>query len=301
MSSTFTLRPAMRDDLSAVTEFFNEHSRSLHGVADDTAEDILLYWESPDVDFEKDVIVAEDPQGSIVGYGDLGESGDAIWLDVRSFEPEPQRALVDALEQIAHEKKPGARLLGYVTEKDAGLRRVYEEAGYEIVRHSYRMEIELQDPPADPAPPDGVLIRTMREGEEEQIYEVHEQSFEDAWMHTREPFEQWQHWFIKDPSFDPSLWFVAEADGELVGVSLCQSRENEPGLGWVRILGVLRSHRRRGIGEALLRHTFEEFRRRGFDRVGLGVDAASPTRAVALYERAGMYVARTSVQLEKVR
>jgi mycothiol synthase len=300
MSSTFTLRPARRDDLTAVTELFNEHSRSLHGVADDTAEDILLYWESPDVDFEKDVIIAEDSQGSIVGYGDLGEYGDAIWLDVRSFESEPQRALVDALEQIAHEKKPAARLLGYVTEKDAGLRRVYEEAGYEIVRHSYRMEIELQDPPADPAPPDGVLIRTMREGEEEQIYEVHEQSFEDAWMHTREPLEQWQHWFVKDPSFDPSLWFVAEADGELVGVSLCRSRENEPGLGWVRILGVLRSHRRRGIGEALLRHTFAEFRRRGFDRVGLGVDASSPTRAVALYERAGMHVARTSLQLEKV-
>jgi ribosomal protein S18 acetylase RimI-like enzyme len=204
------------------------------------------------------------------------------------------------MEQAAHERKPGGRLFGFVTEKDEGLRHAYEEVGYEVIRHSFRMEIELGGVSSDPEPPEGIEIRTMREGEEEQVYEAHEQSFEDAWMHTREPFAQWQHWFVKDPSFDPSLWFVAEADGEIVGVSICRARENEPGLGWVRILGVLRSHRRRGIGEALLRHTFAEFKRRGFERVGLGVDAESPTGAVALYERAGMHVARTSLQLEKV-
>jgi mycothiol synthase len=300
MTQTLTIRPAKLNDLAAVTELFNEHSRRLHGTADDTAEEILQYWESPDVDFEKDVILAEDAAGSLVGYGDLGDSGEAIWLDVRGFDAEAQRALVQALEKIAQEKKPGARVLGFVTEKDAGLRRVYEDFGYQLIRHSYRMEIELTEVATDPEPPESVVVRAMREGEEEQIYEVHEQSFEDAWMHTREPFEQWQHWFVKDPSFDPSLWFVAESDGELVGVAICNTRGNDPGLGWVRVLGVLRSHRRRGIGEALLRHAFSEFKRRGFDRVGLGVDAESPTRAVALYERAGMHVARTSLQLEKV-
>lgn len=301
MSATFTIRPARMSDLESVTELFNEHSRRLHGVADAVPAEVLQYWESPDVDLEKDVIVAEGADGSLVGYGDLGEWGGTIWLDVRGFDEEPQQALVEALEEVADEKKPGAQLLGYVTEKNELLRRVYEAAGYRVIRHSYRMEIELQDSPGEPVLPDGIVIRAMREGEEEQIYEVHEQSFEDAWMHTREPFDQWQHWFVKDPSFDPSLWFVAEAGGEIVGVAICNARASEPGLGWVRVLGVLRSHRRRGIGEALLRHVFAEFQRRGFDRVGLGVDASSPTGAVALYERAGMRVARTGLQLEKVQ
>jgi hypothetical protein len=35
--------------------------------------------------------------------------------------------------------------------------------------------------------------------------------------------------------------------------------------------------------------------------VGLGVDAENPTGAVALYERAGMHVSRTSQQLEKLQ
>jgi ribosomal protein S18 acetylase RimI-like enzyme len=301
VSTTLTIRPVTLDDLEAVTEVFNEHSRRLHGVADDTAEDVLQYWESPDVDLEQDVIVAQAADGSIVGYGDIGETGDTIWLDVRAFDPGPERALLESLESIARNKRPGARLLGFVAEEDEGLRVVYEESGYEVIRHSYRMEIDLEDLAEDPRPPLGVAIRTMRDGELEQVYEVHEQSFEDAWMHTREPFEQWQHWFVKESTFDPSLWFVAEADGRLVGVSICRRRENEEGLGWVRILGVLRSHRRRGIGDALLLHTFAEFARRRFERVGLGVDAESPTGAVALYERAGMHVARTSLQLEKLQ
>jgi mycothiol synthase len=299
VSLTFTIRAAKLDDLQTVTELFNEHSRRLHGAVDDTAEEILQYWESPDVDFDHDVIVAEGSDGSLVGYGDVGEFGGAIWLDIRAFDAEVEHRLLDGLEQIAQEKRPGARLLGFVTEKDEVLRSVYEERGYEVIRHSYRMEIELKDLPAAVSPPEGVVIRPMREGEEEQVYEVHEQSFEDAWMHTREPFEQWQHWYVKDPSFDPSLWFVAEVDGELAGVAICNTRGNEARVGWVRVLGVLRSHRRRGVGEALLRYAFAEFERRGFERVGLGVDASSPTRAVALYERAGMHVARTSLQLEK--
>jgi mycothiol synthase len=299
MSRTFTIRAAKLADLQAVTELFNEHSRRLHGVDDATAEEILLYWESPDVDLDRDVLVAEGSDGSIVGYGDLGESGDTVWLDVRALEAEPQPALVEALERVVHEKRPANRLLGYVSEGDTNLRRTYEEAGYEVVRHSYRMEIDLSDLPADQGLPDGVAIRPMREGEEEQFYEVQQQSFEDAWLHAREPYEQWQHWFLKDPSFDASLWFAAVSDGEIVGVAICTVRQGVPGLGWVRILGVLRSHRRRGIGEALLRRAFAEFASRGYERVGLGVDAESPTGAVALYERAGMRVARTSIQLEK--
>jgi len=70
-------------------------------------------------------------------------------------------------------------------------------------------------------------------------------------------------------------------------------RRFEPGVGWVRILGVIREHRQRGLGQALLRHTFREFAGRGFNAVALGVDAENPTGAVRVYERAGMHVERT--------
>jgi ribosomal protein S18 acetylase RimI-like enzyme len=62
---------------------------------------------------------------------------------------------------------------------------------------------------------------------------------------------------------------------------------------------VLPEYRQRGLGQALLRHTFAEFASRGFDAVGLGVDAENPTGAVRVYERAGMHVERTNLLFEK--
>jgi ribosomal protein S18 acetylase RimI-like enzyme len=43
---------------------------------------------------------------------------------------------------------------------------------------------------------------------------------------------------------------------------------------------------RRGLGLALLRHAFGEFRQLGECRAGLGVDADNPSGATRLYERA---------------
>ena len=102
------------------------------------------------------------------------------------------------------------------------------------------------------------------------------------------------------PAFDPTLWYLAEAGNDLAGILIGNESQSESGLGSVRILGVVPAHRRRGIAQALLQQAFREFKWRGLGRGGLGVDAESQTGAVELYERAGMHVARTSVQLEKV-
>jgi ribosomal protein S18 acetylase RimI-like enzyme len=70
-------------------------------------------------------------------------------------------------------------------------------------------------------------------------------------------------------------------------------------MGWVGSLGVLRPWRKRGLGLALLRHSFNEFYRRGKRKVGLGVDAQNLTGALRLYENAGMHVHKAFDQYEK--
>jgi len=301
MSTTFTFRPARMDEVEAAASFLNDHSRRLHGVDDQPVSELRQYWESPDVDFDNDVLVAEGRDGSLVGYADLGVQGDHVWLDLRGMEQVPLRALLEAIEERAASKKPGASFIGYAAEEDSLVRELFESSGYKIVRHSFRMEIDLDDDPAEPQWPAGFTVRTMREGEEERMYEGHMRSFADLWMFSREPFETWRHWFVDDTAFDRSLWFLAEHGGDLAGVALTRAAENEPGLGWVRVLGVMPEYRKQGLGQALLRHTFAVYARRGFDRVGLGVDAQNPTGAVRVYERVGMHVSRTHLQLEKVQ
>jgi mycothiol synthase len=293
------IRPVRMAEVEATAELLNEHSRNLHGVDDQPASELLQYWESPDVDFENDVILAEGAGGSLVGYADLGVHGEHVWLDVRAIEDEALPVLLEAIERRAATKKPGANLIGYGAGADHALRAVYEGAGYRLFRNSFRMEIALEQELPEPEWPAGFTVRTMREGEGERVYEGHMTSFADSWMFHREPFEIWRHWFIKDAAFDPSLWFLVEHGDDLAGIALTRAG-NEPGLGWVRVLGVMPEYRRRGLGQALLRHTFSEYARRGFNRVGLGVDAKNPTGAVAVYERAGMQVARTNLLFEKV-
>jgi mycothiol synthase len=292
-----TIRPAREEDVEAAVELMNEHSRRLHGTDDLTPADLLLFWKSPDVELGRDILLAEGTDG-LVGYADVNVHGGNVWLDVRGIDPDALPALLDAIEERGMEKDPDKKLWSYTSAEDLPLVDLYETAGYRRARHSFRMRIDLE--PDQPAPvwPDGFSVRTMSDGEERRVYDAQMASFADTWMFAPDPYESWLHWMVEEPSFDRSLWFLAEQDGELAGIVLSRAPENEPGLGWVRILGVLPQYRHRGLGQALLKHTFAEFQSRGFEAVGLGVDAENPTGAVRVYEHAGMHVERTYLIFE---
>ena len=172
------------------------------------------------------------------------------------------------------------------------VRRCSAERGYRRIRASYRMGIDLRGTTFSPAWPPGAVVRTSVEGVDEPLlHRINEESFADHWGHTPTPYEEWLHWLRSMGEGDPSLWFVAEVDGVPAGVAICRPHDHgDPDCGWVSVLGVLREHRRTGLGTALLTHAFAELQRRGRLRAGLGVDAESTTGAVGLYERAGMSV-----------
>ena len=62
-------------------------------------------------------------------------------------------------------------------------------------------------------------------------------------------------------------------------------------LGHITSLGVRERWRRRGLGQALLRHALHSLRERGLRAATLGVDGSNESGAVRLYERAGMRIA----------
>jgi mycothiol synthase len=293
------VRPAREEDVEAATTMLNEHSRRLHGVDDTVPADLLLYWTSPDVELGHDVLLAESANGELGGYADIGVHGDAVWLDIRGTDPDTLPELLEAIEQRARAKEPDKKLWSYSSADDAVLTELLERTGFRTIRHSYRMRVDLDGDAPEPEWPDGYSVRTMREGEERRFYDAQNASFADTWAFAVEPYESWSHWMVEEPSFDRSLWFVAEQDGDLAGIVIARAQESEPGVGWIRILGVLPEHRQKGLGQALLRHTFAEFASRGFHAVGLGVDAENPTGAVRVYERAGMHVERTNLIFEK--
>jgi ribosomal protein S18 acetylase RimI-like enzyme len=125
-------------------------------------------------------------------------------------------------------------------------------------------------------------------------------AFADHWEHHRYTFEDWRDFNVERHSFDPSLWWLVDEGDELAAISLnAWHFSGDPQFGWVHVLGVRPQWRKRGVGTALLHHSFRDFAARGATRVGLGVDGENTTGAVRLYERVGMHVVRRNDTYEK--
>jgi ribosomal protein S18 acetylase RimI-like enzyme len=214
---------------------------------------------------------------------------------VRSGRTDAGTALLAELERrSAPDVDPGALSMAYVSSVDETMRGVFEATGYEPIRTSYRMSISL-DTLSPPEWPEEIAVGTFRTEDEALVHAAHQESFRDHWEHKDETIEEWRKWMIASPHFDPGLWFVAREGEEVAGISLCTIHSSgDPEHGFCRVLAVRRLWRRRGLALALLRHSFVEMQRRGMKRASLGVDAENLTGAVALYERAGMYVERRS-------
>jgi mycothiol synthase len=294
------LRPPRLDDVPALTALINRDSEELYGEPEESEESMRSWLTGPKLKPEMDMRVAV-VGGSFRGYVDIDDEPHPIyWVDLRvppSEGDEVRVALMDWAESRAKERE--AEVMRFHTAStDDDLKSLLESRGYGIIRHFYRMRIELDGDVPEPEWAAGVTIRSATTDDAVRVYEAHQESFEDHWEHVRMPYEEWEHWQLRE-GFDPSLWFLVEDGRELAALSLCREQDGEKGVGWVGVLGVRKEWRRRGLGRALLLHSFREFRRRGFHAAALGVDAESLTGANRLYESAGMYVARQSDVYEK--
>jgi mycothiol synthase len=298
-----TIREPGPADAERIAELMNALAESLGGEQVATAAEIRHWLSLTDVEFR----IAEAADDELVAYADVIERAERTryWLDLREHPARRElggaRALLTAAEGRARQRAAdGALLRGTFSTEDGALRALYEQAGFHFVRHDLEMEIELSGNLAPPKWPRGTSVRTFGGEDAERVHAAHMESFEDHWEHVHEPLTSWRQEHLARGDFDPSLWFLAEEAGEIAGLCLCRPHASgDPTIGYVEVLGVRRSWRRRGLGLALLHHAFHAFRDRGMTRAALDVDAESLTGAVRVYERAGMHVSRRSETYEK--
>jgi mycothiol synthase len=305
----FQARPPRDDDAPSVAALMNAFATAFDDVADTDAKSVREDWEYPGFNRDADAVVLTDAAGHIVGYGWVWQSNEPGLFEVDGYVHPDQngRGLGTYLVRWA-EARAGERAAergldapvklhrGHMA-TDASAATLLAREGYHVVRHFWRMEISMQEPPPVPVVPEGLAIRTFIPGTDDYAsYETVEESFADHWGHTPRSFEQWRT-RIEGDEFDPSLWFLAVEGDQVAGVTLAKMRGEN---GWVQTVGVRRPWRHRGLARALLLTAFRAFYERGIRIVGLGVDAQSLTGATRVYERAGMSV-RTRYDLyEKV-
>ena len=291
---TIEIREPTVDEVHAIREVIEEHAQAAFGETELSEEEIRSWLTRP-----KLVVRVAEREGKLVGYLDVyAEDSGRFPADARTLDPEVEAALLAEAEAIGREK--GATVVrAFVQGDDPVLREVLEEVGWQPIRYSFQMRIDLGEDPPEPIWPDGLSPRNLRPGEEERVYEANMDAFADHWEFERTSFEEWSE-FALTHSFDPSLWWLVEDGEELAAYSLNSWHfSGDPQFGWIGNLGVRKPWRRRGLATALLRHSFRDFRGRGATRVGLGVDGENTTGAVRLYESVGMHVARRNDTYEK--
>ena len=293
-----TVRGATYSDIGPVAALLGASEEFDAGEPSVTVEDVESEWMLPGFDPAVDVLLVFDRDRVVASAEVPG------WRAEATVHPDARgrgigTAILRWIERRALERaEAGTEVRVGQTVVDTSV-----DAISLFVRHGYTPRhtswvLRLPDDVTIEHPPlrRGVVIRPFDPGsEEEQVYRVVEDAFNE-WP-TREPstFAEWQSGVTGRSDFDPTLLFVAAVNDEVTGVSFGIEYEDE---GWVQQLAVRRDHRNQGIAKALLRTTFDEFRRRGSPAVGVSTD--SRTGALDLYLDVGMVVRASYTHYSKI-
>jgi mycothiol synthase len=284
-------RPAKDGDVDVVTEIVAAVETAMVGEADIDREDIIADWRRPSFDLERQSLLVLD-EGRPVAEAEVVPSRGRADVSVH---PGARgrgigAALLDWTETatlaLRREGDPPS-ISQYVHDADVDAVALLTSRGYEPRWHSWSLRMELERPQDEPPDlPPGIEARAFdRERDARDVHRLIQDAFSE-WRSWRPvAFEDWKAMTLDRSDFDPGL-VVLLADGpELIGVALCLAADGE---GWIDQLAVRASHRRRGLGRALMGLGFAVLSRAGCRRAGVATD--SRTGALALYEGVGMRI-----------
>ncbi len=301
----FTAHPGRLDDLDEIWRLlvtvstaeagtpgfgFNEVENWLTGYPIAIAEDVITVRHGGGALVGVEIFHMRDPFVRPIAIGGVHPDHGGRGLGTALFGWAMQRAVAQV------PKAPPDARVTLVTHIGAGhepSENLMRANGLEFTRFFIDMKTEFSGAPPPPELPAGVSIRVVEPAADmAALAAAIRDSFRDHYGFVETPqqrqIDQLNHW-ARASGHDPELWWVAEAGGEIIGFNLCEdSSEGDDEIGHVATLGVLREHRRCGLGRALLLTAFAAFYDRGKKGVSLGVDADSLTGATRLYESVGM-------------
>jgi mycothiol synthase len=291
-AQTYRIKHPTGEDAQAITDLVALCDIEDIGEPDITLSDVLDMWNS--IPIESDAWIAVSATNEIIGYGFVEETG-ANRMDTCVF-VHPQfknqgigSLLLKKVEEranvLAKGKEGKQKLMNQIAFTNTAARKLVEDRGYQFSRLYERMKIELEEQPNQHQLPEGIALKPFQpDQEEESLFTLYDETFQDSWGYTKKDFSTWISQ-KKGDGYDPSLWFIVWKDSKPVGFLM--SRMQEDGL-FIDLLGVKREYRKHGIGKALLLHTFGVAYERNQKTILLYVDSDSLTNANRLYQQVGM-------------
>ncbi len=215
--------------------------------------------------------------------------------------------------QVARAEEVGATLdpsLPVELQIEAGadqhdLARLAAEAGFAQGRRFLEVVRAARDPVAriaDPVP--GLELVGWSPELDRATRDAYAEAFADHWGSEPRTAESWRQWHTGHRAFrsDLSRLVLERTTGEVVAFVLAAAYPTDwdsgPREAWIQDVGTRRAWRGRGVARWALSEVLRSVAAAadGFDRSILGVDAANPTGALALYRSLGFRDERVSVR-----
>ena len=184
---------------------------------------------------------------------------------------------------------------------------LFESLHFRHIRVFSVMEMELAELPQNIGENQQVAIRTLRKELEDDIRLFNwlgNESYKEDLDYSPRTLEETRHFLFLDPYLQEKEVLFAVLDGEsvgCVGVGIDEklNLEKQTRTGEVFVIGVLKAHRRKGIGTELMLHGLERLKAKGMTKAILGVEDENVTQAMKLYEKVGFRIKKREVILER--
>ncbi|MBN1858433.1 GNAT family N-acetyltransferase [Candidatus Bipolaricaulota bacterium] len=315
----YAVRSATLDDANALSALLNTYMEAVAGRAIVSAESVHRQLGMPGIDCAEDTRVVVAPNKELAAFAAALHVAPHVQVSGVAVVAIPHQGKGIGSELLGWIEERGARavemapmgcrvsLIQGLNENEAAAKALLAAHQYQSVRHFWRMSVEFAANGAlqEPRWPEGISVSTLDPAKDlEASLRAARDAFRDHWGHVETPekeaLERMRHRIENDPDFDASLRFLAREGSEIAGVCYARPKDGtDSTTAYIETLGVRRPWRRRGLAEALLRHTFRVCHRRGLGKVALDVDAASLTGATRLYEKVGMHVSELTHAYEK--
>ena len=311
--------PGEPRDVERLTELLRAHEKAGRGWPGAGEDDVLVEVSERGLRTRENVVV-RDAEGRIHAWGSVHDraGGRMLYTHVveRGLPEGVGRTCSDLLVEwaVGQAREVGAARGLDVQQIDTGAfadderqHRWLAAAGFTRVRTWWQMSrpVAAEEASLVPDPADwerrSVRFRLVRRAGsglpcEDDLRELHlvlEDAFLDHFNSREETFEEFLFRLREDPGHRWDHWWLAEllsedgadADPEPVGalIGTVSESANGPDGSYVSYIGVREAARGRGVATGLLRTIIADAAARGRDRVGLEVDADSPTGASDLY------------------
>jgi len=276
-----------------------------------TVDDVIRFEKSPSFDV-KGLFLAEledEPVGLVYAQVDRFREEKKGFIQLLGVVPEHRRKGIGrklAQRAIESFRERGMERVEVAASKKDAI-KLFESMGFKQVRVYSLMKRALESLPQNFGENQEVVPRKLHSGDKadiELLTFLENDTFSEHYNFRPTSVKEIEHMLYENPSFREQDWLFVDLGDETVGyvgtgIDKKYNKEKNTRAGWIIDIGVMKAHRRKGIGTKLMIEGMKLLKAKGMTEAMLGVDDQNPTKAIKLYEKIGFKTIRKDIAYQK--